>query len=300
MSLGSAFGGLVLCTLSWGTIGVLVRGVELPAAVITFFRLTLGFLVVLAWLALRRQFRVLRAGPRPVLLVVSGLVLAGHWGLQFVAFKRLEVAAAILIVFLGPVLMAAFAPLVLSERLRLRAVLALAVAFGGIALITVPAIDRIDGAGVAAALGSAVLFAALVLAGKLLTEHYTPPAIVVWQQGIASVATAPALLGTSVAAIGRDLPEMVVLGTVLTGALGIVFFHAVRRLQAQQISVLFYLEPASAVLYAWWLLAERPSPATLLGGALVVLAGLAIIREGTTSVLGLPDAVEPQAGGPST
>jgi drug/metabolite transporter (DMT)-like permease len=60
--------------------------------------------------------------------------------------------------------------------------------------------------------------------------------------------------------------------------LGIVFFHAVRALPAQELGVLYYLEPASAVAYAWWWLGETPAPGTLMGGALIVLAGVALIR----------------------
>ena len=41
--------------------------------------------------------------------------------------------------------------------------------------------------------------------------------------------------------------------------------------------MLFYLEPASAVLYAWWWLSEKPTALTLAGGALIVLAGIGII-----------------------
>ncbi len=293
MRLNTGFPEIIVCTLSWGTIGVLVRNVEASSPVITFFRLSFGVVVVLAWLGMLGRLRSLRPGARRGLLGASGLVLAGHWALQFEAFKRLEVAAAILIVFLGPVLMAALAPVVLRERLHAVSIAALALAFGGIALITVPQVGEIDPAGVAAALGSAVLFAALVLMGKLLTAHYEPPVIVAWQLGLASVVMAPVLIGTSTAALGRDLPELALLGAVLTGALGIVFFHAVRALQAQQISVLFYLEPASAVFYAWWALAERPSATTVLGGALIVVAGLVIIRadRSVTAPAGLPDVV---------
>jgi drug/metabolite transporter (DMT)-like permease len=45
----------------------------------------------------------------------------------------------------------------------------------------------------------------------------------------------------------------------------------------QRLGVLYYLEPASAILYAWWWVHEHPSAVTLAGGALIVLAGLAII-----------------------
>jgi drug/metabolite transporter (DMT)-like permease len=245
--------------------------------VIVFFRLSLGFLVVAGLLAATRRLALVRLRERGVLLVVSGVVLAVHWAALFEAYKRIDVATTILIVFLGPVLFAAGAPFVLGERLRPLSVGALGLAFGGIALIAVPNIGEIDAGGLMFAFISAVLFGVLMLMGKLLTQHYEPAAITFWQLAVASIVMAPALFGADPAAIVDAAPGLLLLGGVYSGVLGIVFFHAVRALQAQQLGVLFYLEPASAVLYAWWWLGETPSATTLLGGALIVAAGLAII-----------------------
>jgi drug/metabolite transporter (DMT)-like permease len=232
---------IVCCTLAWGTIGSIVDRISLSSSVIVFFRLSLGFVVVLAWLALRGRLAELRVRARPVLLVASGIVLGVHWALLFAAYKRIGVDTTILIVFIGPVLWAVAAPFFLHERLRASSVAALAVAFGGIALISIPKVGNVDGLGLAAAFGSAVLFAVLILLGKLLTSHYQPAAIVVWQLGVAAVLLSPSLIGASLHQIGRALPLLLVLGMVFSGLLGIVFFHAVRALPTQELGVLFYL-----------------------------------------------------------
>jgi drug/metabolite transporter (DMT)-like permease len=268
---------IISCTLAWGTIGSIVNRISLPSSVIVFFRLSLGFVVVFAWLAMRGRLHSLRLSARPVLLITSGIVLGVHWALLFAAYKRIGVDTTILIVFIGPVLWAVAAPFFLRERLRPSSLLALATAFGGIALISIPKVGTVDGLGLAAAFGSAVLFAVLILMGKLLTDHYEPAAIVVWQLGVAAVLLSPSLAGASLRQIGRGFPLLLVLGMVFSGLLGIVFFHAVRALPTQELGVLFYLEPASAVLYAWWWLSEKPTALTLVGGALIVVAGIGII-----------------------
>jgi drug/metabolite transporter (DMT)-like permease len=268
---------IIVCTLSWGMIGSIVDRISLSSSVIVFLRLSLGFVVVFAWVVFRQGLGGLRLRARPVLMIVSGAVLGAHWALLFEAYKRIGVDTTVLIVFIGPVLWAVGAPFVLRERLRAHSVVALVVAFGGIALISIPKVGSVDGVGLAAAFGSAVLFAVLILMGKLLTEHYEPAVIVAWQQGVASVLLSPALAGASLHQISRGLPLLLVLGMIHSGVLGIVFFHAVRALPTQELGVLFYLEPASAVLYAWWWLSEKPSALTLVGGALIVLAGIGII-----------------------
>lgn len=267
---------IVGCTLVWGTIGTLVKHVEVSSPVLVFFRLSLGAIVVGGWLVARGRAHEVRAGARPVLLAATGVTLAVHWTLMFEAFRRLDVATAILIVFLGPVLVAVAAPRVLGEARNRSALAALVVAVGGIALIATPRGD-LDPIGLAAAGGSAVLFAVLVLAGKILTEEHDPAVITTWQLAIASVTMSPALFGADWGAVARDAPVLALLGVVYTGILGVVFFTGMRDLPAQTVGVLFYLEPASAVLYAWWLLSERPTATTALGGAMIIAAGLAII-----------------------
>jgi drug/metabolite transporter (DMT)-like permease len=267
---------IVFCTLVWGTIGSIVKDLDVSAPVIVFFRLALGALIVGSYAVARGRWADVRHGARRTLLIGSGLTLAVHWTLMFEAFDRLDVASAILIVFFGPVLVAAAAPRVLGERRSLAAAAALVVAMAGIVLIASPTVD-LDVVGLLAAGGSAVLFAVLVLIGKKLTVTHEPIVIAAWQLVIAAIAMSPFLLGADWGAVQRGAPTLLLLGVVYTGALSIVFFRGVRALPAQTLSVLFYLEPASAVLYAWWFLSEVPSVSTVSGGALIVAAGLAII-----------------------
>jgi drug/metabolite transporter (DMT)-like permease len=277
MNVRLGYAQIIVCTVAWGTIGSIVSNITLDGPQIAFFRLILGCLVILAWVVARGRLADLRLRENGRLLLFSGLVLGAHWALLFEGYKRIGVDSAILIVFIAPVLWAVAAPFALHERLRGTSVMALAVAFAGIALISVPKIGHIDKVGLAAALGAAILFAVLVLLGKILVRTYEPSAIVVWQQAVGSIVLAPALSGISVGQVQRALPLLILLGAGFSGILGILIFNAVRALQAQQLGVLWYIEPASAVLFAWWLLGEQPSAATLIGGALIVLAGLAII-----------------------
>jgi drug/metabolite transporter (DMT)-like permease len=291
MRLRRGYPEIVLCTLTWGTIGPIVRHIDMGGVRIAFFREAFGALAVLGTLAWRRRLSDLRPRARPVLLIASGVILGVHWALLFIGYQRIGVAATILIVFLGPVLMAAAAPAVLRERLHRSAIVALALAFGGVALIAVPQFRHADTFGLVAAMTSAVLFAALMLAGKLLTREYEPAAIAAWQLVVAALVLSPSLAGASTHSIARGLPLLALLGLVHTGALGIVFFHAVRALEAQRLGVLFYLEPAAAVFFAWLIAGEHPTAATLAGGALIVAAGLAIIvlDRVATAPAGMPD-----------
>jgi drug/metabolite transporter (DMT)-like permease len=271
---------LIVCGLIWGSIGVLVKEVNVSAPVIVFFRLALGSLAVLAWQIARGRTSELRLGDRRGLLVAAGLVLAVHWVAFFEAYKRLPIATTILIVYVGPILIAAAAPAVLGERLRRTTLYALALSSLGILLIAVPSVGSGDTGGFVGAAVAAVSFAVLVLMLKKLTPHYSPAGITVWQLGIAALVVSPVLMGASGHEIARAAPTLALLGILHTGVTGMLYVSALRVVQAQQVSILVYLEPVTAVLWAWGILDERPSLATIAGGLLIIAAGLLIVVPG--------------------
>lgn len=268
---------LVLLGVLWGSIGVIVEPVRVGAAGIALVRTATGALVAFGWLALRGKIGLLRLHDKAWLLILDGLLLAVHWTLMFEAFKRLSVGTAILLVFIGPVLVAVGAWPFLRERVELRTVGALAISLGGMALIAVPAWDVQDPAGVAYALLSAVAFAAVVLANKRLTAIYEPGPILTWQLGVAALAVAPVAMTGSTDGVAEALPRLVMLGALHTAAAGFVYFAAVKVVKAQHVGVLTYLEPATAIVYAWIFLNQVPSGSTLAGGALIVAGGLWIV-----------------------
>lgn len=280
---------LIVCGLIWGSIGVLVKEIDVGAPVIVFFRLALGTAAVLAFWAVRGRLTELRLGSHRGLIFAAGVTLAVHWVAFFEAYKRLPVATTILIVYVGPVLIAAAAPAVLGERLERRTLAALALSVGGIVLIAVPAAGVGDAVGFAVAGLAAVTFAGLVLTLKRVSADVPPQAIVVWQLGIAALVLSPAMIGASGRDIVRAAPTLLMLGIVHTGIAGILYVSALQIVQAQHVSILVYLEPVTAVLWAWGFLGEQPGLATLAGGALIIAAGLMIVVPGLRAPAAFPE-----------
>jgi drug/metabolite transporter (DMT)-like permease len=287
---------LIVCGLIWGSIGVLVKEVSVSAPVIVFFRLALGAAAVVAVWAIRGRLGELRLRSHRGLLVASGIVLAVHWVAFFEAYKRLPVSTTILIVYVGPVLIAMAAPFVLRERLQARTLYALALSLGGIALIALPSAGSGDPLGFAAAGTAAVTFAVVVLMVKRVSEHYPRQAVVVWQLGIAALALSPALAGASGNEILRAGPTLLTLGVVHTGVAGMLYVGGLQIVKAQHASILVYLEPVTAVLWAWGILGEEPGLATVAGGALVIAAGLLIVLPGLRELAAPAGMPEPVGG----
>jgi RarD protein len=275
-----ALGGLAA---SWGFVAVLAASVELGAEALAFWRLALaaGTLGLIALLARRVDLLAPRGRLRALALI--GVAQGAHWLLFFEAVEHGSVALAVLTFYAAPLVIALVAPLVLPERLSPVVLGACLVGAAGIAAIALDQGGEGDSpslAAVAAGLGSAVTYAALVILSKRLLAAATPPLTVAfWDCLVGTVAVAPLLfLADRVVPSGGDeWAVALALGVVFTGVSTLVYTTLLRRVTAQSAGVLTFLEPVAGVLLAWVILEQRPGAATLAGGALVIAAGLVVV-----------------------
>jgi O-acetylserine/cysteine efflux transporter len=91
----------------------------------------------------------------------------------------------------------------------------------------------------------------------------------------------PVALATAWPAPAWSWLWIVVLGVVHT-AIGITLYLSVlARVPATHVGILGYLEPVAVVIAAWLVLGQRPAPATVAGGVLVVAAGAIVAASGS-------------------
>ena len=268
-------------TASWGFIAVLVAAVGLGAEALAFWRLALAAGTLAVGAVLVRRPTLLAPGRRLPALAVLGVVQGAHWLLFFEAVKHGSVALAVLTFYAAPIVLAVVAPLVLPERWSGVVLGAAAVGAAGVVLIALDA-DRSGGSpwAVAAGLGSAATYAALVILSKRLLLADTPPLTVAfWDCLVGALVVAPALLvaGRVVPADTGEWDAVLAIGILLTGVSTLVYVTLLRHVSAQSAGVLTFLEPVAGVLLAWALVSEAPGATTLLGGALVLAAGLAVV-----------------------
>jgi drug/metabolite transporter (DMT)-like permease len=88
----------------------------------------------------------------------------------------------------------------------------------------------------------------------------------------------------------RDLVSGLILGVVCTALAYLMWTYGMGMIKVQHSSILGYLEPVSAPIYALLLLGQGISVWTIAGGALIVVAGLLVVllgeheEEGATSL----------------
>jgi drug/metabolite transporter (DMT)-like permease len=282
---------LAVAVLAVSTSAILVRWSEAPSVVKAFYRVVFTAALVAPAAAARHGDDFRRLSRRDgAMAVVAGLALAVHFASWFESLNHTSVAASVTLVQTQPLFVAAGAYLLLSERVTRRTVAGIVVALVGAAAMSLG-----DAGGTAttgrALLGNslavlgAVTAAGYVLAGRSIRQRVSlfPYVTVVY------VACAAALL---VVVLARSYPLLdyplrewlLFLGMAVgPGVFGhTVINWALEHVESSLVSVSLLGEPVGSTLLAMVLLAEVPSAATVVAGA-VVLGGIYVTttaREG--------------------
>jgi drug/metabolite transporter (DMT)-like permease len=267
---------LALLAIAWGAIPLLVR-TETPPTHLVAMRVTLGTVVLVLFSAATRRLAFPWFGRGR--LGVVGVVLATHWLFFFLSLNLTTVAVSLAIVYVGPVLAALFAGPVLHERVSWHAYAGLAVAVVGMVFVIRPGAGATLG-GVVAAGVSGVLLAALMLLGKPLAAELGGLVVATWELVVASIVLAPFTV-QAVRLSSDAWPQFLILGALFTGVAGVVYWSSMRQLPVAVVSVIMYLEPASAVVWAALFLSEQPDLLAWIGVGLVVAAGTIASRGAT-------------------
>jgi drug/metabolite transporter (DMT)-like permease len=276
-----------------GTVSKVILGSGIDAGQLTEVRCA-GALLGLTLIALATRPSSLRVRreelPLIVALGVVGLALV-QWS-YFFAIHRVAIGIALVIQFVGPILVALWARFVYGEQVRARIWVALALALAGLVLIVeVWQAHRPDAAGLAAAALAAVTYAAYILLAEQGVRRRDPISLSAWGFLFATLfwsLLAPwwnfpgervedrvSLLGNLASShlpVWALMAWMVVLGTIVPFALVVA---ALRRISATRAGITAMLEPVLAIVVAWAWLGESLN-AVQLSGAAVTLAGVSL------------------------
>jgi drug/metabolite transporter (DMT)-like permease len=263
------------------------------AAVLARIVVAALILTVPAVLRLRGQWILLRRSAGRVAAYGLLAVAAAQW-CYFNAVARIPVGVAVLLEFLGVVLVVGWLWLRHGQRPQRLTAIGGAVAIAGLAMVVnLAGPGGINPAGVIwALLGAVGLAAFFVLSAGGEKEEPLPPLVMTWAGMCVGAAALAVMTGTGllpltarlddVHALGYQVSWIVpVLGLSLVAAViaYITGIGAVRRLGARLASFVGLAEVLFAVLFAWLLLGQLPTPLQFLGGGFI-LAGVAMVRLG--------------------
>jgi len=260
------------------------------AAVLIRIGVAALILTVPAVIQLRGQWALLRRNARAI-AAYSLLAVAAPQLCFFNAVARIPVGVALLLEYLGIVLVVGWLWLRHGQRPRRLTVAGGAVAIAGLAMVLdLAGPGRINPAGVVWALLGAVGLASFFLLSARGEQEPLPPIVMAWAgmclatAGLAVAGWTPVLPMTastgSVRLLGHQVSWIVpVLGLSLLAAViaYVAGIGAARRLGAKLASFVSLSETLFGILFAWLLLGQLPSVMQFLGGAFI-LGGVAMVR----------------------
>lgn len=278
---------LMICAATlWSIAGVLTRHLDGTRDFeVTFWRSFFAALFVAV--AMLRQYKKAFI-PRLRLLGKIGLLSGCMWATMYscfmIAITMTTVANTSIMESLSPLFTAFLAWLILRQRIPGRTWLAIAAACAGICWMFAGSISQVDQRGLLGMLiGLGVPIAASVNVILLKKGGHTVDLIpAVFMGGsISALMMLPFALPFQVSL--HDITILAILGFFQLGFPCMLMVRASTSLSAPEIALLSLLEVLLAPIWAWLGAGEVPAQATLVGGAIVLLAlvfnELAAMRE---------------------
>lgn len=237
--------------------------------------------VVLALYALVTRMR------KPARADLGRIALAGLLGITIyhVALNfgevTVESGAASLIISAGPVFTALLAAVFLRERLSILGWLGIAIAFAGVAVISVSGSGGLRFTpGALLLLLSALVTAAYFIVSKPGLKRYSAieyAAYCIWAGTIPMLVFLPGLLEQMPKAEPSATLAIIYLGVFPAAIAYVLWSYALARMPASMLSSFLYLSPVLAMGIAWVWLGEVPTVLTIVGG-LVAIVGVVLVQ----------------------
>ncbi len=241
-------------------------GTDMAPVQAAFLRYVIGLVLILPLLF--RAERVPFVSKRMGMHAVRGLVHGIGVMLWFYAMARIPIAEVTALGFTAPILTTVGAALFLGERLQIRRIGAVLVAFGGAMVILRPGVEAIQ-IGALAQLAAAPLFAASFLLAKKLTETESSAWLVAYLTVFVTIALLPPALMVWRTPTWEELGWLTVVAALATTG----HYTLTLAFKATEITVtqpFSFLQLVWATALGFYAFGEQPDAWTLIGGALIV------------------------------
>jgi drug/metabolite transporter (DMT)-like permease len=265
---------VLIAAVLWSTMGTAIRLLDEAGTWAVLFWRSLGMIPVVAiWVAFNRGAVLgpIRRTGRAGLAAGLGLVVAFSGAIY--AIQATTIANAVLLFAASPFLAAILGRLLLGEPVRRATWAAIAVAVVGMAVMVGGGLARGALAGNLAALASALGFAVFTVAlrwGRV--EDMMPAVIIGGGLSMLAALAALAVAGGGLLVPARDIALSLGMGAGLLGLGMALYTLGSRVVPAAELALLTMAEVMLAPVWAFLVLGETASTATLTGGSLVLLA----------------------------
>jgi drug/metabolite transporter (DMT)-like permease len=276
---------LMVTVLLFSTFEVVSKGLldRVDAFQINFWRFLFGGLLLLLICAARGDLRFdLRDAGKLVLSGFIGITLSMSLLQYSLCLVNAKASVVALMFSTNPIFVLVFQSI--REKTKPKAIQLLGLLICVIGVCLLFAEDLIRGVGnpmvLLLALGASVFYGLYTVLGHDLAVKYGSLKYNSYSFLAGAALMLPVLAVQNLALLPTDpstFPTLAYLAFLVTGVAYWTYFIGLKRVGAGKGSLVFFLKPPLAVVFAWWVLGEQPG-ISLLAGLLLVLAGLWLVN----------------------
>jgi len=270
---------IIIAATIGGSSGVFIKLLDLPATTITFFRMAVPVIVLLAYL--KYKGTILFRGNYRIMMLASALN-ATRMFLFFVGYLYTSIGNAVIILFTWPIFGSLFSAIFLKEKVDRRTAMLIGLAFLGIVIMYMNkdiSFGNEDFIGMAAMLFSAILFSVTAVIFKKELVNYSRTETIFYQNLIGAFVFLPFIF------INTPVPGALQAGVAslygfLIGIVAFVlFFFALRRLKMSHYALFTYWEVIAALFFGVMFFGEDISLNMIIGGGLILATGILLKKQ---------------------
>ena len=277
---------IVIASTLWGTMGILAKlafGYGIIPETLIALRLVVSFVTLAVGLGLfkKNAFRIQKTDAL-MFLVLGVFAIAFQRISYFYAVNLTTATVAAILFYTYPVFVTFFAVFYLKEKFDRAMLLAVVMAFSGVALV-VRIYDfaslNIDFVGMLFGLLSSLLFVLYFVMVKGLRDRYSNWTLSVYGDGIGVLALLPIIYfsASNIVEFSAELWLLILAIAWGPSLLAYLFYsYALKYVDASKGSILGVIEPLSAALFSASILGEKLEALQVVGIALA-LAGVALL-----------------------
>ncbi|MEH7416988.1 DMT family transporter [Neobacillus drentensis] len=267
----------ILSMIIFGTIGLVIRYIDLSSRETAFLSSSIGCLfLLLVFLNQRKTFTWKKIKSNALVLLASGIALGGNWIFLYQSYDYTSLANATLGYYFAPVFVMLLSPIVLKEQLPIKKLICIVIAVIGMMFIVgngISASGKDDVLGIILGLVAAAFYAALMLLNKFIKDIDRLEVTIIQLATTAFILIPYVLIteGFNILNISiPSIPFIILLGVVNTGVGFWLYFSGMEKLKGQSIAMLSYVDPFVAILISGLILQEQFTQLQIIGGLLLL------------------------------
>lgn len=279
-----AFSAIAIAMVSISFASIFTKWSDSPPFIIAGYRLALTCAMLLPVMVLTGGFSQLKSFDRKeiLLIMLSGVALAFHFGLWITSLTLTLVATSVILVTSHPIFVAGVSHFVLKERVKKMAAIGIVVAFSGVSLISIS--DYSVGGG--KLLGDLLAFLGglcagiYFLSGRVARKSIalTPYAFSVYGLSALLLLVSAAILGNRIVVTStHELTLFLLMAIIPTIGGHTMFNYALKKLPAHIVATGVLGEPVGASILAYFLLPQEVPGLWIVVGGVLVVGGLYVV-----------------------